>query len=312
MKNTKTTYRFYAAWEYEKEEQKLNEASQKGLQLFKGGCFHSKFIRDDSVRYIYQLDYNPKIADFERYREIFEEQGWEYINSTYNGWHYFRKLYREGMEESEAHIYTDRQSLYEMQNRWLRMVTIFDLLYIAMSVIYLYSGITEESHSMVAEGIIMGLFALTFSLGIISIRQKRSGKKGKFIIPMQIAFPAAILLLLFVLVINGFGWDWNVIHEEKFSLIASENNKLPSGSFTIEKGGKYKIDLDVHIDNGTMTVSIKDSSGKVVFKESGGDFSVDNRKIKLEEDKYQTSYDYKFNDYDPEKAKIYVEMEIKK
>ena len=95
MGNLIRSYKMYPVWEYEEEERDLNEASKKGIQLVKGGCFHSVFKKDDSVNYYYQLDYNLGIKDVERYRESFEEQGWEYINSTFNGWHYFRKKDRK-------------------------------------------------------------------------------------------------------------------------------------------------------------------------------------------------------------------------
>ena len=43
MKDRVVSYKWYAVWEYEKEEEDLNEASKKGLQLTKGGCFHRVF-----------------------------------------------------------------------------------------------------------------------------------------------------------------------------------------------------------------------------------------------------------------------------
>jgi hypothetical protein len=74
MKDYVISYKVYAPWDSEKEVEDLNESSLNGLQLVKGGCFHSKFKRDQSVQYIYQLDYNPRIADKPRYFETIEEQ----------------------------------------------------------------------------------------------------------------------------------------------------------------------------------------------------------------------------------------------
>lgn len=79
MKETLNSHKFYAVWEYKREENDLNEASKNGLQLIKGGCFHSTFRRDHSQRYIYQLDYCTKIPDMDRYIECFRDAGWEYI-----------------------------------------------------------------------------------------------------------------------------------------------------------------------------------------------------------------------------------------
>ncbi|MDF2537048.1 MAG: hypothetical protein K0S76_69 [Herbinix sp.] len=202
MSHIVTKYDVYAAWEYDKEEQDLNAASKNGLQLIKGGCFHSKFIKNSNVRYIYQLDYNTRIDPI-RYREIFEEQGWEYINSTFNGWHYFRKPYREDMEEQEAKIYTDKQSLYEMQNRWMRLIFLVDILYSLMSVLYIMHGITGAGYSILVEGIVFGFLAITVALGLISMKRKRAGKEGGFVIPLQIAFPLSFLILIFI-ILFGF------------------------------------------------------------------------------------------------------------
>lgn len=122
-KTTKTSYRAYFAWNYQKELKALEAKSREGWQLVKGGCFHSKYTRDDSAVYRYALDYNNdlKPEDMARYRETFEEQGWEYISSTFNGWHYFRKAYDPALPESAYEIYTDDESLRQMQDRWRRL-----------------------------------------------------------------------------------------------------------------------------------------------------------------------------------------------
>lgn len=122
-KTTKTSYRAYFAWNYQKELKALEEKSRQGWQLVKGGCFHSKYTRDDGAVYRYALDYNNdlKPEDMARYRETFQEQGWEYINSTFNGWHYFRKEYDPALPESAYEIYTDDESLCQMQDRWRRL-----------------------------------------------------------------------------------------------------------------------------------------------------------------------------------------------
>lgn len=241
----------YAAWEYEKEEKVLDEASKRGLQLIKGGCFCNKFYKDSSVRYIYQLDYNPNIGDRLRYLEVFEEQGWEYINSIFNGWHYFRKPYKEGMEESESKIYTDKHSLYEMQNRWLRLIIGVDIFYIIFAAFYLVCGISIHQTMLITEGIVFGLLGLTFSLGTMSILRKRKGKKGWFTIPIQIVMPIALLVFIIILIltINGLGYD--TVHTESFTFKGEMEAEIPidSGTFTIEKGEYQTIYSYVNSDH---------------------------------------------------------------
>lgn len=196
MKDRVRSYKVYAAWEYEKEEKALDKASKEGLQLIKGGCFHSEFKRDNSVRYIYQLDYNTGIKDFERYKDVFKEQGWEYINSTFNGWHYFRKPYKENMEESEMKIYTDTESLNEMQNRWLRVMQVLAGTYAVMTIVYLINGATQSQSVLFIEGLMFGLLSMTMGLGARSIKQKRAGKEGGFTFPLQWILLVGIILIV--------------------------------------------------------------------------------------------------------------------
>ncbi len=56
-KTRKTSFKAYPAWNYEKEIEDLNAASEKGWQLVRGGCFHSTFEKNPDIRYRYQLDF---------------------------------------------------------------------------------------------------------------------------------------------------------------------------------------------------------------------------------------------------------------
>ncbi len=119
-KDYRRSFKMYPAWNYEEEIKDLNAASEKGWQLVRGGCFNSKFVNNPYIRYRYQMDYR-KIDDMGRYIETFREQGWEYINSTFNGWHYFRKLYDPSLPEDAYEIFTDSDSIKEMNRRWAHL-----------------------------------------------------------------------------------------------------------------------------------------------------------------------------------------------
>ena len=68
-KRHKTVFRGYFAWDYDKELQELDRMSQQGWQLVKGGCFHSRFVKNEGQHYRYQLDYRPDVEDMDRYLE---------------------------------------------------------------------------------------------------------------------------------------------------------------------------------------------------------------------------------------------------
>ena len=122
-RQTKRSWKAYAAWDYRKEIEDLNKASEQGWQLAKVGLFSSRFVKNPDVRYRYQMDFR-KVSDMGRYIETFREQGWEYVNSTFNGWHFFRKLYDPALPEAAYEIFTDRESLREMHRRWARVALI--------------------------------------------------------------------------------------------------------------------------------------------------------------------------------------------
>lgn len=202
MKDIITSHKFYTVWEYEKEEKDLNEASKNGLQLIKGGCFHSTFRKDNSVRYIYQLDYCPKISDKDRYIECFQDAGWEYINSTFNGWHYFRRPYDADLSPEDVKIYTDRDSLYAMENRWHRNLRIFSILTLLLGLLCLAAAIypqgltTGRSLIYILEAAAMLCLSVTFFIVLKNIRRIRQGEEAGFALPVQIIFPLVLLLIL--------------------------------------------------------------------------------------------------------------------
>jgi len=312
-KKNMTTHNFYAPWEYEKEEFDLDEKSKKGLQLKKGGCFKSKFYKDENVRYIYQLDYNPKIEDPLQYRESFEEQGWQFINSTFNGWHYFRKLYVEGMAESEMKIYTDKQSLYEMQGRWMRLIGIVTILYFIMAIAYLIMGVLSKETTILIEGIIFVVLFLTFGMGIISVNRRRNGKTAGFVPPVKPVFLLTFATLFVIMGMLFFGFYHATIHEENFTLVnlADENTPWSGGTFTVDRKGTYELNLDFSDEGGAMTVVIQDINGSVVYKNNADSCRVDGWELKLEKGTYQTFYTFTFDEGSTE-SQVKVDMEINK
>ena len=208
MKDIITSHKFYAVWEYKQEEQDLNEASKNGLQLVKGGCFHSIFRRDNSVRYIYQLDFCPKISDKGRYIECFEDAGWEYVNSTFNGWHYFRRPYTPELSPEDIKIYTDRDSLYNMENRWYAILHAISVLTLAMGLFYLgyavysYGTWHTQGFIFILEASIMLIISATFYLARKNVKRLREGEPSGFILPVQVVFPLVLILLSICLILT--------------------------------------------------------------------------------------------------------------
>ena len=210
MKDTITSHKFYAVWEYKREENDLNEASKNGLQLVKGGCFHSVFRKDNSIRYIYQLDYCPKISDKSRYIECFQDAGWEYVNSTFNGWHYFRRPYVQGLSEEDTKIYTDLNSLYALENRWCRLLRFLSIFALLMALINIgmllcrFDATNKHTLIYVLETAAMFIFSATSFMALQNINRMRRGEKAGFVPPFQIVYPLVLFLVIFCMILIFF------------------------------------------------------------------------------------------------------------
>ncbi len=198
MKSHMTSRKVYGVWEYDREINDLNRLSEQGWQLEHGACFNSKFVRNEQLRYIYQLDYAPDLEDKDRYLSFFEEQGWEYINTTFNGWHYFRKPYREGMSEEETQIYTDKESLIEMQNRYLRGLVILAVVFCLLAVsniIHLFLG--SFTWNRLLETISCFLTSFILTITSCNIKRKQNGQEEITHIDVNIYLLLLVLIFIF-------------------------------------------------------------------------------------------------------------------
>lgn len=189
----KRSYKAYSAWNYQKEIEDLNAASEQGWQLVKGGCFHSKFVKNPDIRYRYQLDYR-RIEDMGRYIETFREQGWEYINSTFNGWHYFRKLYDPMLPEEAYEIFTDRESLHEMNNRWARLALIIGAVIGAFAVIYAVRVISKPNLPLLVQLLTLIIESAVLLRGWFIMNNPESSRNRRGDSAFLAVFIAVILL----------------------------------------------------------------------------------------------------------------------
>ena len=204
-KKTKRTFQFFAAWDYEFEEQEFNRMSEQGWQLTSGGSFTQKYEYDDSVIYRYRLDYNNEVKDMTRYDETFRDAGWERVNSTANGWHVFRKVYDPQKPDEEYEIYTDEASRVEMLKRWRNVCCIF--LCILPINIFNSLRIMETSDAgfigvglILACGLVMGMLIA----GLLSVNRMIKGKKNTRPYQMKFFLIFLFLLLAALLIASAF------------------------------------------------------------------------------------------------------------
>lgn len=211
-KQTKNTFHIYAAWDYEKEAEALNQMSEQGWQLVVGGCYHQKYEFDDSVVYRYQIDFNNKIPDMARYDETFRDAGWERVSSTFNDWHIFRKVYDPNLPDEEYEIYTDEESRVEMLKRW-RSIAVISAIAVGVSAINPLNSVAMGSYSPVASAALVFLYVLIALMEVtafVSINQLINGKRNKHRFPFEL-FLSLLVLLLVIFLVSAFhstGQSW--------------------------------------------------------------------------------------------------------
>ena len=257
----KNIYRMYFAWDYDGEASDLNDASGQGWQLVKGGCFHSRFVKEPGVRYRYQLDYR-KVDDMARYIETFREQGWEYINSTFNGWHYFRKLYDPALPEEAYEIFTDRESLQELTRRWSRLALALGLILAALAVVFVIRVIKTPTFPSIIQLLTLAVEAAVLIRGGLLMRhpeqehkKRRRSLAGVFIGVILIGSGLSMILT---------GFRPGLSTSQQASSVDRPVKDSRWADFKVKYPDNYYLDLEINADK-PLTFAVLNEAGDEVF-----------------------------------------------
>ncbi|ABS22306.1 DUF2812 domain-containing protein [Bacillus cytotoxicus] len=109
----KKTFKFFTAWNLEKEEAYLREMHQKGW-AFQKYHFMYTFKKTEPKDVVYKADFNfdfqKSLKNQREYLEIYEMSGWKYV-SSFTKWHYFCK---EVVDKNELpDIYSETETRIE-------------------------------------------------------------------------------------------------------------------------------------------------------------------------------------------------------
>jgi len=279
----KTSYRAYPAWDYQAEIEDLNRASENGWQLVKGGCFHSKFVNNPDICYRYQLDYQ-KVDDMGRYIETFREQGWEYISSTFNGWHYFRKIYDPSLPEDSYEIFTDKESLHEMKNRWARLAFILGAFIGIFAIICLVRMVLKPQLPVLVQLLTFAIESAVFLRGGYIMRNQAHYRNHRG--------SRALFVTFLCLIVIGCTASITLI-EMRPILSAQQNTEEVIEpiidnrwvSFDVRYPDNYYLDLDMNADV-PFTFEIVNGNGEIMYSENGTDVHKENIRIKLQKGQY--------------------------
>ena len=282
-KEYRTSYKVYSAWNYQKEAEDLNEASRQGWQLVKGGCFHCRFVKNPDVRYIYQLDFG-RIDDLPRYIETFREQGWEYINSTFNGWHYLRKLYDPALPEEEYEIFTDMESLHEMNSRWARFALVIGILIGIFAVLQAVFTFRQMTLPALVQFLVFAFESLVLIRGGLIMRNQNFKGKWRGDSAFMAVFLGVIVIgMVIVIALGSLRPDFTTEQRaETVDAPVVDNQWL---DFEVRYPDNYYLDLDFSADL-PMTFEIVNAAGEAVYSQTGTSFKEEDIRLKLSRGKY--------------------------
>lgn len=283
----------YFAWNYDIEEANINSMSQDGWQLVKGGLFHHTYERN-SKSYRYKLDYNANAKlnyeTYNRYLSLFEEQGWELINSTFNGWYYFRKPYVEGADEKEYDLYTDDFSLRDMLNRWNFIARILQIYYIVLFLINLVHFISSKRYfnGFAALSVLFGI--LLFQSGINSMKRKRVQEHNPPNKRLSLGFLLFIGMLLLAILTFAYPNRYHYDYWFKYSQLVNNDTEKHTETMTIEKDDSYTLDIKNSGDLGIIRIQIL-KGNTIIYDMEGLNYSLTTN-LELEKGKYQIEIEY--------------------
>lgn len=292
MGEYKRKFGIYAAWNYELEAEDLNKMSEKGWQLIKGGLFSNRFRKNTEVQYRYQLDFQPGIEDKGRYIETFREQGWEYVNSTFNGWHYFRKLYDPSRPEEEYEIFTDTASMREMNNRWTIVGMVLAFLLTVCFVRKLASMILFPNVLALVQVIYEGFILAVFIRGIVVMKNTEKPKNARL--------DKVLIAIFFVWMIAGAMIGGKVVEgRPTFSLMNMSAEYAPISAdleeatewlvFDVNYEDNYYMDVEVEA-SAQLCISVVAETGEIIYTFTAEEYEEDNIRLHLKKGRYSVYF----------------------
>ena len=280
------SYRIYSAWNYGKEIEDLNRASEQGWQLVRGGCFHSKFEKNPDIRYRYQL-YFRKVENMGRFIETFREQGWEYVNSTFNGWHYFRKLYDPSLPEEAYEIFTDQESLQEMNSRWATLALIIGGLISLFALFSLIRLIREPRIPSLVQLLTFVFEGAILLRGGLLMRDSSASRSRRG--------DSVLLTLFFIGILVGAGSSIaltelrpNLCTQQQADAVSESVTDNRWVQFDIRYPDYYYLDLTAEGEE-PLTFAIVNGEGEEIYSRTGTEIRLSDERIKLKKGEYSFS-----------------------
>lgn len=279
----------YPAWSYQAEIEEWNRQSEQGWHLMKTGLFCCKYKHNPEVRYRYQMEYSGRIEDKGRYIETFREQGWEYMDTVFPGWSYFRKPWDPAVPEDQYEVFTDRASLREMTGRWRRVAMVLAVIMAGITVWYTALLVMRPALPTLLR-VVVGLL-LTVYLFRGCYLMKRFGKS------LGARWERRIFLAFLTAVVTGgiFCSYLEMVRPHFNCMTFSEGGAEPISAeldsamewvdIDIPYTDNYYLDLEIEADS-PVSFSIINAAELEVYSVKGMAVNESNLRLRLDKGKY--------------------------
>ena len=122
MNHTTNKFRWFWAWDDEREEAWLSQMAAQGFHLVSPNPFgYYTFCQGEPRQVAYRLDYATSRYSTAEYYQLFQDAGWEHVGQM-GGWQYWRKPIPSGQVAPE--IFTDNESKIQKYRRQLGVLVI--------------------------------------------------------------------------------------------------------------------------------------------------------------------------------------------
>ena len=173
-------FKWYWAWQDDREEEWLGEMSRKGFHLQHPGAFGQYTFKQGALReFAYRLDFVKNSKKNADYYQLFQDAGWEHVGEV-GWWQYWRK---EVVDGKVPEIFTDNASKILKYQRLIGFMVIFFPVFVIFLTNYNNRTILQGGgfFSTVYEIIFFVFFAIVVTLlfAMIKIMQRISALKRK-------------------------------------------------------------------------------------------------------------------------------------
>ncbi len=168
-----TKYKWFWAWQDEKEEAWLHSMSRLGYHLKEPGIFGSyKFDVGIPEDFIYRLDFvTSSTKDKDSYLQLFKDSGWDYLGNM-GGWQYFRI---KALEGENPQIFSDHESKIQKYQRIIAALVIYYPLYmLSLTILSRY-----DSGLIFLLQIFFAMILILFSVAMLCLIRRISVLKKK-------------------------------------------------------------------------------------------------------------------------------------